>query len=503
LTRRNLIRGFSGSAALALTAGAEPVAFTEPDLPDALIAEAYRKAALLNVLAALNPRVFPGYWSVCADGRGFGYGNTYPSLDGHQMTDALLWLGQTQIVQANWDYIRSFQRPDGRLPLAILPAQAGKDIGPPGYPGKVAPNGGLYRHWVPGNPLAALASTTYIQNADVIFRRTQDRSWLESQIASVNLAADFLAGLTSESGLVKGGGYYVERPSRLDADGVSQPHAVDAFGRLAALNRIVGNSHGARRYGALARRISLNFVSTFWVGDHFGEYVHPERGLIDAHGLTDVNWAAIALGVATKEQQAVLWPKLRDEKRFRYGGMPTGIATMPETYESWEFSYPDRMDLAAMGRVWYLECQARARMGDGEGLVEAIRKVCRVGRDSGYYWRERYNQGGGYGAQKYCEYPANLIRVVQRLVMGVDLGIDGVLRLSPTVPAEFEEKGFGQTLSWRDHVIEYRIRRGRLTGTYSGPSPLAVEVRPLVGAVIRALLPASRMPTRFTIRLRG
>src|SRR5208283_3235674 len=76
-----------------------------PNLPDRLIVEAYRRAATQNVLAAVNPKVFPGYWSVCADGVGFGYGNTYPSLDGHQMTDALLFLGQYDVVKANWDYV--------------------------------------------------------------------------------------------------------------------------------------------------------------------------------------------------------------------------------------------------------------------------------------------------------------------------------------------------------------------------------------------------------------
>ena len=45
---------------------------------------------------------------------------------------------------------------------------------------------------------------------------------------------------------------------------------------------------------------------------------------------------------------------------FYYGGMPTGIVTRPETYEDWEFTHPDRHDLAAMGRVWYLEAWARA-----------------------------------------------------------------------------------------------------------------------------------------------
>jgi hypothetical protein len=170
-----------------------------PDLPDTEIVAAYERAAVQNVLAATNPRVFPGYWSVCADGQGFGYGNTYPSLDGHQMTAALLWLGQIEVVLANWEYVRSFQRPDGHLPLAILPALAGKPIGAAKAQATVAANGGLYEHWVPGNPLAALASPTYIQNADVIYRHTRDRQWLAAQIKSVNLAADYLVTLLCEA----------------------------------------------------------------------------------------------------------------------------------------------------------------------------------------------------------------------------------------------------------------------------------------------------------------
>ena len=446
-------------------------------LPDRLIVEAYERAARQNVLAAVNPRVFPGYWSVCADGRGFGYGNTYPSLDGHQMTDALLWLGQAEVAKANWDYVRTFQRDDGALPIAILPEQAGKKIGPAGYTAEVGANGGLYRHWVPGNPLAALAGPTYIQNADVIYRRALDRQWLAAQIDSINRAADFLARLTAKDGSVRGGGYYVERPSRLECDGVTQPHAADAFRRAAALNRLAGRRRAAERYEDLARRIERNFVEKFWLKDHFAEYLHPQRGLVGNHGLTDADWAALAFGIATPEQVAVLWPRLRHEGRFYYGGMPTGISTAPETYEEWEFSYPDRMDLAAMGRVWYLECAARARMGDGEGLVDCIRRVCRAGRDAGYYWRERYGAKGGYGAEKYCEYPANLIRIVQRFLLGVELGLDGLLTVAPVVPAEFWERGFGQRLEWRGRELDYQMRSDRLSGTYTGDGTQRVTVR--------------------------
>lgn len=486
LTRRSFLLGLGGAARGAV-------------LPDDLLSEAYSKAASQNVLAAVNPLVFPGYWSVCADGHGFGYGNTYPSLDGHQLTDALLWLGQVDTVRGNWDYVRRFQRADGSLPLAILPSNAGKDIGPKGYPGVVDGNGGLYRHWVPGNPLAALASPTYIQNADVIFRRTLDRAWLQAQIGSVNLAADFLAWLTSGIGAVGGGGYYVERPARLGCDGVAQPHAVDAFRRAAALNRVLGDSVSARRYDGLAARVHHHFTTRFWVKDHFAEYLHPEHGLIDRHGLTDSNWAALAFGVATAQQQRLLWERLKDEKRFYYGGMPTGIATDPDRYEAWEFPYPDRMDLAAMGRVWYLEAAARARMGDAAGLLDSIGRVCRVGQAGGYYWRERYGPQGGTGAEKYCEYPANLIRIVQRFLFGVEFQLDGAVVLAPTATPEFWDRGFGQTLEWRGRVLEYRIGRDRVSGSYVGDGPQRVEIRVPGRRARQVTLPASSSALSWSV----
>ncbi len=463
-------------------------------LPDRKVLEAYRQAAVQNVLAAVNEEIFPGYWSVCADGQGFGYGCTYPSLDGHQMADALLRLGRVEVVKANWDYVRTFQRPDGCLPLAILPPLAGKKIGVGEALATVASNGGLYQHWVPGNPLAALAGPTYIVNADVLFRHTMDREWLAGQIDSINLAADYLASMTTEQGAVKGAGYYLERPTRIESDGVAQCHAVDAFMQAAALNRVVGKETASKRYADLADRVRKHFVTRFWVGDHFAEYLHPERGLISGHGLTDVDWASLALGIATPQQQAILWPQLKDEKRFHYGGMPTGIATRPETYEDWEFTHPDRHDLAAMGRVWYLEAQARARMGDASGLLEGIRKVCEAGREGGYYWRERYHpndQGGATaaGAEKYCEYPANLIRIVQRFLFGVEFRRDGSIVLAPTATDDFWQEGFGQTLSWRKRSLAYRFERGGVSGTYAGGSPQRLAVRlPEAGAPVRVMI---------------
>ena len=97
-----------------------------PDIPDALVCEAYRQSAVKNVLAALNPSVFFGHFCVCADHQGHGHNTTYPGLDWGQSAEALLWLGRTAEVLASWQYVRSFQREDGLLPFAILPDMAGK-----------------------------------------------------------------------------------------------------------------------------------------------------------------------------------------------------------------------------------------------------------------------------------------------------------------------------------------------------------------------------------------
>ena len=210
-----------------------------------------------------------------------------------------------------------------------------------------------------------------------------------------------------------------------------------------------GDTRRAEQYEMLAARIRQFFVTRFWVADkgHFAEYYHPQRGFISSNGLTDVDWASIALEAATPEQRDVLWPKLIGERRFYYGGMPTGIATLPETYEDWEFSHPRRHDLAAMGRVWYLDAQARARMGDAEGLLDGILKVSEAGRENGYYWRERYQPDGkggvvAAGPNTYCEYPANLIRIVQRFLFGVDMRLDGSKAKASLAPSVSWNKSY-------------------------------------------------------------
>jgi hypothetical protein len=143
---------------------------------------------------------------------------------------------------------------------------------------------------------------------------------------------------------------------------------------------------------------------------------------VDTHGLSDVNWAAAAFGLVDDRRIKRLWPRLLAEPGFWAGDMPTQIVTKPFAYEEWESrrspdcSVEPLNDVAAMGRVWYLEATACQRMKARARLVDSARKVCRAAEGTGY-WRERYHlQPDGSvsadGSLKYCEYAAVLARVV-------------------------------------------------------------------------------------------
>jgi len=224
-------------------------------------------------------------------------------------------------------------------------------------------------------------------------------------------------------GLMRGGGFYAERPTRLEFDGINQCYSAHALRQTAALLGKAGEAACAARCRAAATALTDAFRARFWAGEHCVEYIHPEHGPVSRHGLTDVDWAAIATGTASDEQIAVLWPQLKDNPDFIYSGIPGGIATKPETYEDWEMQHIDRHDLAAMGRIWYLECWARARMGDHTGLLRSLQQVAAVGKANNWSWMERYYSEktgdlGQYHFQYYCEYPANFIRIVRRFLAG-------------------------------------------------------------------------------------
>ncbi|MCL5005827.1 MAG: hypothetical protein M1404_04780 [Acidobacteria bacterium] len=418
------------------------------------------RAALDNSLyPALRERAYPGHFTIVADGKQYGAETTWPGLDSWQMAGAYLLLGKHREMLDYFDFVQASQRPcsdrdtfyaRGNVPFAIFPAdkpftdldhstlrglrypadvytyQPRVRPGQPKYSDLRARKWiGLFTHWQEiANPLSVLAPICFVLTGQEIFAATQSEAWLAEKMPALEAAGHYLLTRISSNGLLGGAGFYVESPPRNQWDGVTQCYGIRAFRQLAALGGILGKRDAAAVWDRHADALQARFLQVFWQGDHFAEYVHPEHGVVDSHGLADANWAAIGLEVATDVQIKQLWPALLAQPMFWRGGMPTHLVTRPRTYKRWELSEPVPFDydswtndVAAMGRVWYLEVLACQRMRDHKRLRESVVKVCQRGQKDGGLWYERYHAGAGNtvkpgGARGYCEYPAILVRAV-------------------------------------------------------------------------------------------
>jgi hypothetical protein len=418
---------------------------TEPDnwrQPVARIADPLIRAGVIgaiegSLLPAAVQKAYPGHFNVVADGRHYGGDHTWPGLDSWEMAGAYLLLGRQELVRGYFDFVRDSQRADGNIPFAIAPA----DFKPEGmdsygrglnWPADVYERGGrkwigLFHHWqVEVNPLSVLAPICYVLTAAEMLAAGEPATWLEPRVESIERAMDCVLSRRSANGLIAGAGFYIECPPRNQWDGITQCYAVHALRTMAHLCRAAGKGDRAARWTEQAAELATTFVGTFWRGDHFAEYVHPDRGVVDSHGLSDVNWAAVALDVATDPQVQRLWPRLMDEEGFWRGGMPTQLVSAPASgYEPWELPEPlpfehvngPVYDVAAMGRVWFLEAMACLKMKQLDRLRESVRRVCAMGQEHGWRWHERYHAQADAtvkpaGPPGYCEYAAVLVRVV-------------------------------------------------------------------------------------------
>jgi hypothetical protein len=419
-------------------------------IADPLVREGVEAAITNTLQPAAAQKAYPGHFSVTADGSHFGAENAYPGLDSWEIAGAYLLLGEERLVLDYFDFVQASQRADGNIPFAIFPVEPSppamdmhlrglrypEDVytytpvpheGQPSYSDISARKWiGLFEHWQPkANPLSVLGPVSHILTASEIVHATQSEGWLGEKLESVELAGRYLLSRRSPNGFISGAGFYVERPPRHQWDGVTQCYCIKGIRLLADMNARLGRRETEAFWTQQANALADLFRSVFWQGDHFAEYVHPDHGVVDLHGLSDVNWAAVAFDVATEEQVRVLWPLMLAEEELWHGDMPTQLVSKPYAFRDWELNEPlsfkdttgPLYDVAAMGRVWYLEALACLKMGDQERLRESVRKVCSMGKQHGWYWHERYHPLQVWdvypaGPRGYCEYAAILVRIV-------------------------------------------------------------------------------------------
>lgn len=422
------------------------VRIKDPEIRQGLVA-----AVSQNLLPAAVEEAYPGHFNISADGRAYGGWATWPGLDSWQMAGAYLLLGRRRLVLDYFDFVRACQRANGDIPFAIFTGDTkpqGSYLNGLRHPDDVvtyrppAREGlpdtaretrqwiGLFQHWEPqAEPLSTLGATCYILTAAEIVDATGDLAWLAERLLSIEAAGSYLLSRKSPNGLIARSGFYMELPPRDGWDGVAQCYVIHAFRELARLCTLANRAARAEHWQRTADQLRQDFQRQFWQEDHFAEYIHRDRGVVDQHGLSDTNFAAIALRVADVAQRTVMWPKLTAESAFWWGDMPTLPVTRPFSYEPWELDTPRWLDyrlvplsslplsdMACMGRTWYLDALASIEMNDTERLVRSVRLVCAAAKPTGF-WRERYTPATNGTvlpdkAEKYCEYPAVLTRLV-------------------------------------------------------------------------------------------
>ena len=77
-------------------------------------------AVFKNLIPAATERVYPGHFTINADGGGYGSDSTWPGLDSWQMIGPYLQLERTRLVLDYFDFVRASQRNDGNIPFAIF-----------------------------------------------------------------------------------------------------------------------------------------------------------------------------------------------------------------------------------------------------------------------------------------------------------------------------------------------------------------------------------------------
>lgn len=410
-------------------------------IKDPVIREGMRAAIEKNLLPAQKDLAYFGQFSVVADGSAFGQDYTWPGLDSWEIAGAYLMLGKVKEVLSYFDFVEASQREDGNIPFAVWPAEeyaprearltTSRGLSYPDDVFSYESEGyekrnwiGLFRHWVYENPLSSLAAVCYLLTAGEIFAVTGDKNWAARKLPSLQKAARYLMSKKSDLGLIGGAGFYIELPPRKEWDGITQCYTYKALHDLAGLCAAAGENAGAEHWKSEADALGRAFRRNFWVNGHFAEYIHPDHGAVDFHGYTDVDWCAVACGLADDGQIHELWPKLLAEPNFWWGGMPTQAVTKPYTYREWELPRPVNFvcngpiyDMAAIGRIFYVEMSACRKMGEADRIRKAVGLVCKRGLSDGGWWYERYHMlqdrsVHAAGPKGYCEYPAVLTRVV-------------------------------------------------------------------------------------------
>ena len=196
-----------------------------------------------------NPKQRP--WMVDVNGH---YGGWYPAIDVKYATRAYLFCEKNlPLVLTGWQYtMQRCRLSNGGIFLCE---------GGGGQLGTVWPYRSKDKTTI-AYPLRASGSIDLPLTGDIIFRFSQDKAWLRTNINYMRDAARWLEGWIDDQGMLASEDYDHDSLMRRGTDGTAQASAYMAFRKLAALEDVLGNNAERDHDEAVANKLAAGARET-------------------------------------------------------------------------------------------------------------------------------------------------------------------------------------------------------------------------------------------------
>ena len=128
-------------------------------------------------------------------------------------------------------------------------------------------------------PLRASGSIDLPLTGDIIFRFSQDKAWLRTNINYMRDAARWLEGWIDDQGMLASEDYDHDSLMRRGTDGTAQASAYMAFRKLAALEDVLGNNAERDHDEAVANKLAAGAKKHLWDAKlgYFYEYAETNN----------------------------------------------------------------------------------------------------------------------------------------------------------------------------------------------------------------------------------
>lgn len=221
-------------------------------------------------------------WKVDVEGH---YPGWYPGVDmKHSAAAYLACQKDLALVLRAWKVTTErYQMPDGAIRAMTMN----------GNPNSVVPEATAEQRAV-YYPLRLTGCIDYLLLGDMIYRFSQDLTWLKENIDHLERTAGYILGWVDDEGLLDSDSYDLDQVYR-QIDGVANAAAIDALRRLAKLEGAVGDAKMQEIYEARTLKMSAAVREHFW---------DPARGYFAEH-LTYNNRASARAGGAVTASAAL------------------------------------------------------------------------------------------------------------------------------------------------------------------------------------------------------